>query len=265
MDAVEKVCQNCGASYDIHEVECPYCGYINPEGAEEKYFRDLESTREGLDMVDDDAVSHYKSEIRSNSKAMLRRIILAAVVVLAVIAVIAYLLHRSEEQYADNRTAEEVTAELQWQNEHFPELDALYEAGDYEGLCELYLSFYEEEHDLWEYEHYDFCEAYSRYLELDTDLEYLDESGSTQDIGTFLIYDTFYFYYRDYDSEYASLNETELEVLEACREEACDVIYDRLGFTDEQLSELKDTIYDDGFFTYDGCEEVSKEYYKQFK
>ena len=36
MDKMFK-CSNCGAEYDKKEPECPFCGYINEEGAEKEY------------------------------------------------------------------------------------------------------------------------------------------------------------------------------------------------------------------------------------
>ena len=35
-------CPNCGAKIDKLDASCPYCGYINVEGAEKKYMDELE-------------------------------------------------------------------------------------------------------------------------------------------------------------------------------------------------------------------------------
>ena len=37
-------CPNCGAVFEAKEPKCPYCGHINPMGAEAKFLRDLEKT-----------------------------------------------------------------------------------------------------------------------------------------------------------------------------------------------------------------------------
>ena len=34
-------CTNCGAEIDENDASCPYCGYLNPYGAERKYMKDL--------------------------------------------------------------------------------------------------------------------------------------------------------------------------------------------------------------------------------
>ena len=45
-------CPNCGAVFEAKEPKCPYCGHINPMGAEAKFLRDLEKTRKDMDQVD---------------------------------------------------------------------------------------------------------------------------------------------------------------------------------------------------------------------
>ena len=47
------VCTSCGASFDKDEPKCPYCGTLNPYGAEKEYKEKLEDIREKLDVVDD--------------------------------------------------------------------------------------------------------------------------------------------------------------------------------------------------------------------
>ena len=44
-------CTNCGAVFDAGEPKCPYCGHINPMGAEAKFLRDLEKTRKELNQI----------------------------------------------------------------------------------------------------------------------------------------------------------------------------------------------------------------------
>ena len=52
-------CPNCGAVFEAKEPKCPYCGHINPMGAEAKFLRDLEKTRKDMDQVDDEARKAY--------------------------------------------------------------------------------------------------------------------------------------------------------------------------------------------------------------
>ena len=36
------ICINCGAQINTSDTKCPYCGYINVEGAEKKFLSDLD-------------------------------------------------------------------------------------------------------------------------------------------------------------------------------------------------------------------------------
>ena len=36
------ICPNCGAEIEAKEPKCPFCGYINIPGAEEKFMRELD-------------------------------------------------------------------------------------------------------------------------------------------------------------------------------------------------------------------------------
>ena len=42
------ICPNCGAEIENDVTKCPYCGYINVEGAEKKYFDELDDIKEDL-------------------------------------------------------------------------------------------------------------------------------------------------------------------------------------------------------------------------
>ncbi len=142
-------CPNCGAVFGAKETRCPYCGYINPEGAEAKYLKDLEDRRRDLDTVDDQVRSGYREEIKKGAGTALKTVLIIALVLAVVIGGFAY---------ADNRLfsddGEDYAAELAWEHEHFPEYDKLFEAEDYE---ELIAEIAEDgrTHDVWNWEHYD--------------------------------------------------------------------------------------------------------------
>lgn len=142
-------CPKCGAVYIWTEAKCPYCGYIHETGAEQKFFRKLEDTRQRLDRVDDAVREDYRDEIRKNSRAIIKRVIIVA----AVIAGIAGLFAWSEYRlFHDSR---DYSKEMVWEHEHFPELDSLYEEGKYEELDRLLNEYGAEGHDVWDWKYYD--------------------------------------------------------------------------------------------------------------
>lgn len=153
-------CPNCGAVFSAEETRCPYCAFINPEGAEAKYLKDLESRRLELDMVDDQVRSGYRKDMNKGARTALRTVLITALV-LAVLVGIWYV----SENRLFSRDREDYASELVWEHEHFPEYDALFEAQDYDGLLER-LAEDGETHDVWNWEHYEeFMEIADRLWE----------------------------------------------------------------------------------------------------
>ncbi|MCM1189184.1 MAG: hypothetical protein NC541_07790 [bacterium] len=157
------VCESCGGYYDRDLPKCPYCGSINIEGAEKEYLEKLEDVRGEMEELD----GMPKKKLRETAQKQGRRLrmILAAgaTAALAAAAVLWYINRPDDTDYK---------AEYLWQQEHYPQLDALYESGEYDGLLELMEELSGEENaNLFNWEHYEFLEDYrsaravSEYLE----------------------------------------------------------------------------------------------------
>ena len=143
-------CPNCGAMFEAGEPKCPYCGHINPSGAEAKFLRDLEKTRKDLDNVDDEAREIYKGDLKRRAGSTVKIIAIVAVII-AVIVGGFFVLEKTVFGYNDKGDYAE---ELVWEHENFPEYDELYEAGKYEELMER-IAEDGENHDVWNWEKYD--------------------------------------------------------------------------------------------------------------
>ena len=147
---IEQVeCPNCGAVFAVEETRCPYCAYINPEGAEAKYLKELENRRQALDRVDDQVRSGYRSEIQSGTRTALKTVLITALVLAALVG--AWFVSENRLFHNDR---DDYTAELVWEHEHFPEYDILFEAGDYDTLIEQ-IAEDGEAHDVWNWERYE--------------------------------------------------------------------------------------------------------------
>jgi len=141
-------CPNCGAVFEAREDKCPYCGHINPMGAEAKFLRDLEGTRKELDNVDEEAQDEYKSEIKKGAKSAAKTVIIIGLVIALIVGVFIYIDNRTfGDQYDD------YAAELAWEHDAFVEYDELYEAKKYDELMER-IADDGEDHDVWNWEHY---------------------------------------------------------------------------------------------------------------
>lgn len=144
------ICPNCGAPVDLTMPKCPYCGHIYEEGAEKRFMQELEMTRQKLDRVDDEARAGYRQEWKRNTRSVTRKIVLALVIIAALAGLYIYSEHRL---FSDD--GKDYAKEMAWQHEHFPELDELYEAGNYEEALDLFFTYSEEDHDMWDWKYYD--------------------------------------------------------------------------------------------------------------
>ena len=142
-------CPNCGAVFDVGETRCPYCSYINPEGAEAKYLKDLENRRRDLDSVDDQVRSGYRKEIKKSAGTALKTVLIIALILAVAIGGFVYAENRLF--YPDR---DDYAAELAWEHQRFPQYDSLFEAEAYEELMAA-LAEDGEAHDVWNWEHYD--------------------------------------------------------------------------------------------------------------
>ena len=143
-------CPNCGAVFDAGEPKCPYCGHINPMGAEAKFLRDLEKTRKELDNVDDEAKAAYSGEIKKSAKSTLKTVMIVAVII-AILVGGFFILEKTVFNYGFKGNYAD---ELAWEHEAFAEYDELFEAEKYEDLMER-IAADGDKHDVWNWENYD--------------------------------------------------------------------------------------------------------------
>lgn len=135
------VCENCGAEIDAHEAKCPFCGYINQAGAEEKYMQDMQEIKENLAQVDEEIKDIVKKETKKVGLIVLVTVLAIAVllVIVLVIAVVSVRTIRRDMGYSNLAIyEEEPLAAAKWNDEHLADMNAMYDAGDIEGLVEYY-------------------------------------------------------------------------------------------------------------------------------
>ena len=144
------LCPDCGARFPRTETRCPYCGKICEEGAERSFLQDLEETRRKLDRVDDQARADYKNEWISHGRSVGKKLLIL-LAVFAVLAAAAFVALHDPGGGTDGDYAQEMI----WQHEHFPEFDALYEAGNLQELREKIWEYGAAGHQVWDWAHYD--------------------------------------------------------------------------------------------------------------
>ncbi len=155
------ICENCGAEFDAHEKACPYCGHLNPLGAEEAYMDQLEDLQEDLS----DLRYHGKRSLRREIRSQGRGLLVTALAVALVLGVLAFGIYRMEHSF--QRSSGDEKAMMEYQQKHFGELDRLYEAGDPDALLDYMIGLLEAEETgyeaIYDWKHYEYVQAYWTY------------------------------------------------------------------------------------------------------
>lgn len=248
------VCPNCGASIYENEAKCPFCGYINIPGAEEKFMRDMHHTEEQLSQIPELQKAEYRKHMSKNSKIILVTIAIAALV--AAILGGVYLLF---EHVIFSYDEVDVKAQMLWERETFPILDEMYEAGDYDGIIQYEYDLYDENeanktnYNIYDWEHFYFINGYRRYQDVKEYIDVLDKGLELNDYqAENIVYECMWFHYREYDidNEYIPYTDEEIAMLDGYREVIDSYFYERLGFTDEEIEKL----YQDVQMEYGGLD-----------
>lgn len=268
MSDTKLICPNCGAEINSADTKCPYCGYINEEGAEKAYMDHLYDIKDDLDKVDEAAAAEYG---KGYSKTI--KLIMITLITLLIISgiVFAYrLVDRHKRMENDKIKGGNMLDEMAWKRKAFAEFDRLYEQGNYDKLCDEVFAAADQKHDVYEWEHYRFASTYMDYLSTITDLEYADKNGWDEFGAKTVFYKCCLIYYRDDMYKYGDLDykltDEEKEKLEPVIEYMNNVLHERLGFTDEDMADLKGSLVDDNnCINYDECTKVAVKHMDQFK
>ena len=123
------VCPNCGGGFSNDEARCPYCGELNPYGAEKAYMEELADIKEDTEDLLDDAQDDLKTSLKSNTK----RTLTVVVIVLAVLASL-FAITTCMDKHDQQRELRDFQAREAFRAQYFEEFDRLYEAGDDDAL-----------------------------------------------------------------------------------------------------------------------------------
>lgn len=129
--AVQVVCPNCGANFSEQEASCPYCGALNPVGAEAAYMEALTDIEDDTRELADDVQNDFKANLRGNAK---RIVIIACAVAAVLVALI--LAVNCAGKHEERQAVKDYQARENFRAQYFDEFDRLYEAGDDDALSE---------------------------------------------------------------------------------------------------------------------------------
>lgn len=198
------ICDNCGGSFNNDLPKCPYCGALNPEGAEKEYSEKLENLRVNLDNVDEQAKEAFMAEVKT-----FFRVLLITVAVVGVFALFSFSTKNvvSTVDHAALRTkTDEKIALISEAHELTSVLDEYYDNGLYEKAIEKinetrnkYAS------ELYDWKHNAFMNTYRQIHDGYVNVEAFknETTHSTYRYQT-LLYQSIYSYYLATSDGYAS-------------------------------------------------------------
>ena len=125
-------CKNCGASFDDTLAQCPYCGTMNKRGAYREFRLKIS------DMID--SLLGLKGEVQRSVSSIILGALLRSVVLIAVIAGLAFVCARftNVNHYNDKEYDQEALEDITWLDENLDRLNEAYENGDYKAVEKIY-------------------------------------------------------------------------------------------------------------------------------
>lgn len=265
MDKV--ICPNCGAAIYENEPKCPFCGYINITGAEEKFMRDVQKTEADLSQIPEMQKKQLKKSLSKNSK-----IVILTISIVALIALVVFGFHMLMEYVYYGRNEYDPKAEMLWERENYPMLDEMLAEGKYEEIIEFEYDLYKENsenktnHSLMNWEHFHFISAYGNYDIFNKALAVMDNGEELSEYNAEnLVYYGLWFYCRMYDNPYYTYTEEEFEKIEEYRELVMSDLFGRLKFTEEELLSIEDDIMENGYLELKQCWKYAKKIMERFE
>lgn len=225
-------CENCSAMIEENSAKCPYCGAFNVIGGEKQYMEQLYDIKKDVEELSDVPVREYRREIGKTGR-VIRRTFLAAAVLMAFVGLFFFFIRKWTDY---EPTAEEIRAQIQWEKEVFPKLDALYAEGDYDGVMACVFENQDESYySISNWEHADFIDMYTRYQTCKERLaQAVLEGYDAKRAGDCIIDTLFLIQEREYDS----YTEAEEALIAAYQEEVRKQLCTVLGIAEEDIDRL---------------------------
>ena len=253
-------CESCGASFNEDEPKCPYCGTLNPVGAEKEYGEKLEGIREHLDKVDDFAKGSYLSLIKEGFKVFAVVFLISAVVFLVSYSSI---IKKKYEKYASRREEVDKKIELMIHyKDNVAVINDLYEKKDYEAIVNFLESLdHNDEIELHKWEHYHFCEAYAHIVESKASVDKFKTAKERfyYDYGKAL-YEAEDFYISAFAGYYVnSYTDEDKAELENIWKEHYEYLCKELDIKSSELDMLIESAVNNRYAQYYECKDFAKE------
>lgn len=249
-------CPNCGADIENDITRCPYCGYINKEGAEKKFRSDITKIK---DNIEETKKEPAKALVRGFSGGTRTIIITVCVLVIIAVLIAMELAREMKDKPREFLSAKDQAIASAYKETAGAELTDAYDDKDIERMAEIFDKAYSQDRiSLWGVDHYESGYASSCYRKLIQCLPDLDKDKISKHEAEQITYYCFYFYYRAYGDDGA-------EIFDPIREEEIiPIITDRLGFSAEDMEGFRDKVMDSENVDRTSVYKATKRYFKNY-
>lgn len=251
-------CENCGGEFSEQESCCPYCGVIYQPGAERQYWEKMGTIRDDMEALGQTPAELYKKELRQQAKKSGKWLKRTAVCLAAAAVAIGGV-----SAWGQARELEEEKAQILWEREQYPQLDAWYEAGDFDAI----LKFEEEqEGDFYirSWEHAAFLNCYRDYQICLQDYEELRTEEADEEYRQSILADFLYFGGSVSRQEESGYDTKEWELLQQYQEHCAAMCREILRLGQEDALPYE-SLSKEGYVSYDACADYAEAWMKQNK
>lgn len=252
-------CSNCGAFFETNAPKCPYCGQVYIPGAQREYMQNLQDMKNEMSEVAELSENIYHKEIKNHVKKI--KFFVLFFVILFISGVIFFMA--MDHFLSSAESEEDIKARILWERENFLILDALYKEEKYsEILVFLENAFEEKGYTCYQWEHYEFIMYYEDYQVFQKIAERCKngEEVTGHDAEELLYCGMSLLPLEEETGNYGieSLTDTEKEKLQQWKQQVESFFVEELKFTKEEIKEIQDKVYEDGFLSYEFCRKYGK-------
>lgn len=234
-------CKSCGATFDVHLPECPYCGETNEYGDELSYQQHLEDIYDDMEEMVDDSLEGATEEIKETGRGAIKYFMIIVIPILCVALIVFGII-----KYSENKKARTAKAALLWEKETYPKLDAMYEAGDYDGILEFSEALYGndnyEDYSLYNWSHDAFLSGYMYYRYMLDSVGYIENGKEHVDYyKESILYYALKLKYEEWDVSYnisKRLTKKDYELIKSYIAEADAILSEHFHLTQADCDEL---------------------------
>lgn len=249
------ICDNCNAEFDAKEPKCPFCGYINPYGAQKKYMQDMQEIKTNLSKVDDEQIDLIKKE----TKKVWKIVAITIGAILAVVALVSLVLfiynRRMIKHYEELGVYEsDPVKAAQWNDLHIDDINALYEAKEIDALVDYYGQL-SANGDVGAFNNWEHSFMITQIYDLRFWMSYLDDGSSPDELTlNQIMFDLLYYYNGDYKG--TNMPEEDYEFIQKEFDLQSEKVYKRFGITEKDIEKMNKECV--GEYGYVDPERVSK-------